>query len=82
MSVMWNAQERTCAICGKVFIPQVPKAKYCSEACRREHEKRRAREDRRKGAKPKRDNVDRYLAGSGLAYDELMAMRRETAMRY
>lgn len=81
MSVMWNAQERTCAICGKAFIPQVPKAKYCSEACRRENERRRAREDRRKGAKPKRDNVDRYLAGSGPAHDELMAMRREVAMR-
>lgn len=82
MDVMWDAQERTCAICGKVFIPQIPKAKYCSEACRREREKRRSREDRRKGAKPKPARVDRYLAGSGQAYDELMAMRRETAMRY
>ena len=37
---------------------------------------------RRKGAKPKRDKVDRYLAGSGVVYDEIMAMRREVASRY
>lgn len=79
---MWDVQERTCAICGRVFIPQIPKAKYCSDACRREHEQRRAKEARRKGVKPKRDRVDRYLAGSGPAHDEIMAMRREVAMRY
>lgn len=82
MTVMWDVQERNCAVCGRVFIPQVPKAKYCSEACRREHERRRAREDRRKGAKPKRAKVDRYLATTGPAHDEIMAMRREVAMRY
>ena len=82
MNVMWNVQERTCAVCGKVFIPQTPKAKYCSDACRREHEQRRAKEARRKGVKPKRDRVDRYLAGSGPAHDEIMAMRREVATRY
>lgn len=60
MNVMWDVQERTCAVCGRVFIPKAPHAKYCSEACRR----------------------DRYLAGSGAAYDELQAMRREVAMRY
>ena len=60
----------------------LPKAKYCSDACRREHEQRRAKEARRKGVKPKRDRVDRYLAGSGPAHDEIMAMRREVAMRY
>lgn len=80
--VMWDVQERTCAICGKVFIPQAPKAKYCSAACRREHELRRAKEARRKGAKPKSARVDSYLAGSGVAYDELQAMRREVSMRY
>lgn len=82
MAVMWDVQERTCAICGRVFIPQAPKAKCCSDACRREHEQRRAKEARRKGVKPKRDRVDRYLAGSGPAHDEIMAMRREVAMRY
>lgn len=82
MAVMWDVQERTCAVCGRVFIPQDPKAKYCSDACRREHEQRRAKEARRKGVKPKRDRVDRYLAGSGPAHDEIMAMRREVAMRY
>ena len=80
--VMWDVRERTCAVCGRVFIPQAPKAKYCSEACRREQDRRRAREARRQGAKPKRDRVDRYLAGSGVAYDEIMAMRREVAMRF
>lgn len=82
MAVMWDVQERTCAICGRVFIPQAPKAKYCSDACRREHELRRAKEARRKGAKPKRGRVDSYLAGSGTVYDEIMAMRREVASRY
>lgn len=82
MAVMWDVQERTCAICGRVFIPQAPKAKYCSDACLREHEQRRAKEARRKGVKPKRDRVDRYLAGSGPAHDEIMAIRREVAMRY
>lgn len=70
MNVMWDVQERTCAICGRVFIPKAPHAKYCSEACRR------------KGAKPKLDRVDRYLAPTGPAHDEIMAMRREVAMRY
>lgn len=82
MAVMWDVQERNCAVCGRVFIPKAPHAKYCSEACRREHEQRRAKEARRKGVKPKRDGVDRYLAGSGPAHDEIMAMRREVAMRY
>lgn len=82
MSVMWDVQERTCAICGRVFIPQAPKAKYCSEACRREQDRRCAREARRQGAKPKRDRVDRYLAGSGAVHDEIMAMRRAVASRY
>lgn len=82
MTVMWNVQEMTCAICGKVFIPKAPKAKYCSEACRREHDLRRVKEARRKGTKPKRDRVDRYLTGSGAVHDEIMAMRREVAMRY
>lgn len=45
-------------------------------------EQDRAREARRKGAKPKRDGVDRYLAPTGPAHDEIMAMRREVAMRY
>lgn len=79
---MWDVQERTCAICGKVFIPKAPHAKYCSDACRREHELRRAKEARRRGAEPKRGRVDSYLAGSGTVYDEIMAMRREVAMRY
>lgn len=82
MTVMWDVQERTCAICARVFIPQAPKAKYCSEECRRKHEQDRAKEARRKGTKPKRGRVDRYLAGSGVAYDEIMAMRREVAARY
>lgn len=82
MNVMWDVQERTCAICGRVFIPKAPKAKYCSEECRRKHEQDRAKEARRKGSKLKRDRVDRYLAGSGVAYDEIMAMRREAAARY
>ena len=29
--------------------PQAPHAKYCSEACRREHDLRRVKEARRKG---------------------------------
>lgn len=62
--------------------PQAPKAKYCSEDCRRKHEQDRAKEARRKGTKPKRDSVDRYLAPTGPAHDEIMAMRREVAMRY
>lgn len=82
MNVMRDVQERTCAICGRVFIPKAPHAKYYSEDCRRKHEQDRAKEARRKGTKPKRDSVDRYLAGSGPAYDELQAMRREVAMRY
>lgn len=87
MTVMWDVQERNCAVCGRIFIPQAPKAKYCSEDCRRKHEQDRAKEARRKGAKPKRakpkrDRVDRYLAGSGAVHDEIMAMRREVAMRY
>lgn len=77
-----NVQERNCAVCGRVFIPKAPHAKYCSEACRREHDLRRVKEARRKGAKPKLDRVDRYLAGSGAVHDEIMAMRREVAMRY
>lgn len=82
MNVMWDAQERICAVCGRVFIPQAPKAKYCSEGCRRKHDQDRAREARRKGAKPKRDRVDRYLAPVGPAHDEIMAIRREVASRY
>lgn len=82
MTVMLDVQERNCAVCGRVFIPRAPKAKYCSEDCRRKHEQDRAREARRQGAKPKRDRVDSYLAGSGVVYDEIMAMRREVAMRY
>lgn len=82
MTVMWDVQERSCAVCGRVFIPQARKAKYCSEECRRKREQDRAREARRKGAKPKRDMVDRYLAGSGAVHDEIMAMRREVAMRF
>ena len=70
MTVMWDVQERSCAVCGRIFIPQAPKAKYCSEDCRR------------KGTKPKRDSVDRYLAPTGPTHDEIMAMRREVAMRY
>lgn len=81
MTVMWDVQERTCAICGRVFIPRAPKAKYCSDECRRKHEQDRAREARRKGSMQKRDRVDRYLAGSGAVHDEIMAMRREVAMR-
>lgn len=81
MTVMWDVQERNCAVCGRVFIPQAPNAKYCSEDCRRKHEQDRAREARRKGAKPKRDRVDRYLARSSTVHDELMAMRRECAAR-
>lgn len=87
MAVMWDVQERTCAICGRVFIPQAPKAKYCSEECRRKHEQDRAREARRKGSKPKRDRVDRYLAGvwrgarrdhghSARGGDEILSFRR------
>ena len=53
MTVMWDVQERSCAVCGRIFIPQAPKAKYCSEECRRKHEQDRAREARRKGAMPK-----------------------------
>ncbi|WP_270225474.1 hypothetical protein [Collinsella aerofaciens] len=82
MTVMWDVQERNCAVCGRIFIPQAPKAKYCSEDCRRKHEQDRAKEARRKGTKPKRDSVDRYLAPTGPAHDEIMAMRREVAMRY
>lgn len=82
MTVMWDVQERSCAVCGKIFIPQAPKAKYCSEDCRRKHEQDRAKEARRKRAKPKRDRVDRYLAGPCPAHDEIMAMRREVASRY
>lgn len=48
MNVTWDVQERTCAICGRVFIPKAPHAKYCS----------------------------------GAVHDEIMAMRREVAMRY
>lgn len=65
MTVMWDVQERNCAVCGMIFIPQAPKAKYCSEDCRRKHEQYRAKEARRKGTKPKRDSVDRYLAPTG-----------------
>lgn len=25
MTVMWDVQERNCAVCGRVFIPQAPK---------------------------------------------------------
>lgn len=82
MTVMRDVQERNCAVCGRVFIPQAPKAKYCSEECRRKHEQDRAREARRKGSKPKRDRVDRYLAPVGPAHDEIMAMRSEVAMRF
>lgn len=82
MAVMWDVQERNCAVCGRVFIPQAAKAKYCSEECRRKHEQDRAREARRKGSKPKRDRVDRYLAPVGPAHDEIMAMRSEVAMRF
>lgn len=82
MTVMWDVQERSCAVCGRIFIPQAPRAKYCSEDCRRKHDQDRAREAGRKGAKPKRDKVDRYLAPTGPAHDEIMAMRREVAMRY
>lgn len=81
MTVMWDVRERNCAVCGRVFIPRAPKAKYCSEECRRKHEQDRAREARRKGAKPKRGPVDRYLASTGPAHDEIMAMRREVAAR-
>ena len=49
MTVMWDVQERNCAVCGRVFIPQAPKAKYCSDDCRRKHEQDRAKEARRKG---------------------------------
>lgn len=49
---------------------------------RKSIEARRAKEARRKGAKPKLDRVDRYLAGSGAVHDEITAMRREVAMRY
>lgn len=82
MTVMRDVQERTCAVCGRVFIPQAPKAKYCSEECRRKHEQDRAKEARRKGVKSKRDRVDRYLAPTGPAHDEIMAMRREVSLRY
>lgn len=82
MTGMWDVQERSCAVCGRVFIPQAPKAKYCSEECRRKHEQDRAKEARRKGVKSKRDRVDRYLAPTGLAHDEIMAMRREVSLRY
>ncbi len=82
MTAMWDVQERNCAVCGRIFIPQAPKAKYCSEGCRRRHEQDRAKEARRKGTKPKRDSVDRYLAPTGPAHDEIMAMRREVAMKY
>lgn len=37
MTVMWDVQERNCAVCGRVFIPQAPKGQYCSEDCRRKH---------------------------------------------
>lgn len=47
MTVMWDVQERNCAVCGRIFIPQAPKAKYCSEDCRRKHEQDRAKEARR-----------------------------------
>lgn len=30
MTVMWDVQERSCAVCGRIFIPQAPKAKYVS----------------------------------------------------
>ena len=82
MTVMCDVQERNCTVCGRIFIPQAPKAKYCSEDCRRKHEQDRAKEARRKGTKPKRDSVDRYLAGRGVVYDEIMAMRREVASKY
>lgn len=82
MTVMWDVQERSCAVCGMVFIPRAPKAKCCSDECRRKHEQDRAKEARRKGSMQKRDRVDRYLAGSGAVHDEIMAMRREVAMRY
>lgn len=78
MTVMRDVQERNCAVCGRIFIPQAPNAKYCSKGCRLRHEK----EARRKGTKPKRDSVDRYLAPTGPAHDEIMAMRREVAMKY
>lgn len=65
MTVMWDVEERNCAVCGRVFIPQAPKAKYCSEDCRRKHEQDRAKEARRRGARPKRDKVDRYLGDHG-----------------
>lgn len=62
--------------------PAGAKAKYCSEDCRRKHEQDRAKEARRRGARPKRDKVDRYLATTGPVHDEIMAMRYEVAMRY
>ena len=85
MTVMWDVQERSCAVCGRIFIPQAPKAKYCSEECRRKHEQDRAREARRKGAKPKRDRVDRYRVWRGArrdhghsarGRDEILSFRR------
>lgn len=82
MTVMWDVQERICAVCGRVFIPKAPKAKYCSEDCRRKHEQDRAKEARRRGAGAKRVKVDRYLAGSGAVHDEIMAIRSEVAMRF
>lgn len=73
---------RRALVHGLADAPQAPKAKYCSEDCRRRHEQDRAKEARRKGTKPKRDSVDRYLAPTGPAHDEIMAMRREVAMKY
>lgn len=82
MAVKWIAEPCACAVCGRVFRPGSPKAKYCSDACRRKVNMVQARERRADPGRPKRDRVDRYLAPAGPAHDEIMAMRREVAMRY
>ena len=82
MSVKWTVEPRLCAACGRVFRPGSPKAKCCSDACRREVNRVQARLCRSDPDRQKRDKVDRYLAPTGPAHDEIMAMRREVAMRY
>ena len=45
---------RTCAICGKKFVPRNKQARMCSEECRREHGRRYAREFYRKNYRARR----------------------------
>ena len=82
MSVKWTVEPRLCAACGRVFRPGSPKAKYCSDACRREVNRVQARLCRSDPDRQKRDKVDRYLAPTGPAHGHDLVVRREVAKRY